>query len=343
MDVKKILIRGPNWVGDAVVAIPAMKAVRERFPDAEITLLVRPWVASLFSSAPFIDKVWSETKPSGVGDWTRITRNIRARRFDLALLLPNSFESALMMFLGGVPRRVGYATDARRWMLTNSIAPGKSGPSGNASRHQVHDYLDLAKVLSAGTDRPSIEIRATPDERTNARELLRSNGIPDGAPFLVLNPGAAYGSAKRWHEDRFADVADILAHELGLQVAFIGSQAERPIADQIRDRMKTAAAVLHGKTSLETLIGVLAESSLMITNDSGPMHIAAALGVPTVAVFGSTDDRVTSPVGRRTRIVKHRVECSPCLLRECPIDHRCMNGVTVDDVCNAARDLVRYA
>jgi heptosyltransferase-2 len=334
MEVEKILIRGPNWIGDAVLAIPAMKAVRKHFPDAEITLLVRPWVAGLFTAAPFIDKVWSEAKPSGVADWSRITKDIRARRFDLALLLPNSFESALMMFLGGVRQRVGYATNGRRWMLTNAVAQGDAG------RHQVQYYLDLVKTVWPGVSQPSIEIQATIEERSDARTLLAAEGIRDGAPFLVLNPGAAYGSAKRWGEDRFAAVADILAAELRLQVALIGSERERPIAEQIQGRMKTRAAVLSGKTSLDTLIGILAESSLMITNDSGPMHIAAALGIPTVAVFGSTDERVTSPSGPRARVVKHPVECSPCLLRECPIDHRCMNGVSVEDVCQAARELL---
>jgi heptosyltransferase-2 len=335
MEARKILIRGPNWVGDAVLAIPALKAVRELFPKSEITLLVRPWVAGLFAAAPFIDKVWSEKKPSSLGDWTRLTRAIRARSFDLALLLPNSFESALMIFLGGVPNRIGYATDARGWMLTTSTAPALG------MRHQVHYYLDLVKLLSGTSDQPSIEIQATNEERINARKLLAAEGISGQDRFLVLNPGAAYGSAKRWHEVRFADVADALAEELDLQVALIGSATERPIAEQIRDRMRRSAAVLSGKTSLETLIGVLAESSLMITNDSGPMHIAAALGVPTVAVFGSTDERVTGPCGPRARVVKHPVDCSPCLLRECPIDHRCMNGVTVADVCNAAKDLLK--
>jgi heptosyltransferase-2 len=334
MKPEKILIRGPNWVGDAVLSIPAMKAVREHFPEAQITLFVRPWVAGLFTSAPFIDKLWSEEKPSSVSSWTRITRDIRGRGFDLALLFPNSFESALMIFLGGVPQRIGYATDARRWLLTVSIAPNKD------PRHQTQYYLDLVKTLSAGTDRPSIEIQATSVERSIARKLLSAEGIPSGAPFLVLNPGAAYGSAKRWHEDRFAGAADSLASEFHLLVVLIGSERERSIAERIRERMKAPTAILNGKTTLETLIGLLAESSLMITNDSGPMHIAAALGVPTVAVFGSTDERVTGPYGPRTRIVKYQVECSPCLLRDCPIDHRCMNGVTVENVCIAARELI---
>lgn len=332
--MKKILIRGPNWVGDAVLAIPAMKAVREYFPEAEITVMVRPWVAGLFRAAPFVDRVWSEPKPAGLSDWTRITRTIRAGGFDLALLLPNSFESALMMFAGGVRQRVGYATDARSWMLTTSINPSSE------VRHQTHYYLDLIKMVTPGGVQPSVEIQATAEEREAAWRLLEAEGIPAGSPFLVLNPGAAYGSAKRWYADRFARVADTLSRELKLTVALIGSEGERGIAEEVARQISGRTSILNGKTSLETLIGVLSESSLMITNDSGPMHIAAALGVPTVAVFGSTDDRVTSPCGARTRIVKHKVECSPCLLRECPIDHRCMTGVKVDDVCRAARELI---
>src|SRR5215467_10437071 len=166
MHAEKILIRGPNWVGDAVLAIPAIKAVREHFSRAEITLLVRPWVAGLFTSAPFVDRVWTEEKPSSPAEWIRITRDIRARKFDVALLLPNSFESALMIFLGGVPRRIGYATDARRWMLTHPMAPHEG------RQHQVQYYLELAKSLSVSMDAPSIEIHATSDERRVARTLL---------------------------------------------------------------------------------------------------------------------------------------------------------------------------
>lgn len=334
MSVNKILIRGPNWVGDSVLAIPAMKAIRAHFSGAEMTLLVRPWVAGIFTSVPFINRVWSEPRPSGFADWSRVTREIRKRGFDLAMLLPNSFESALMVFLGRVPERVGYGTDGRGLLLTSAIAPPRE------TLHQVDYYLALAEAVSASVENPSIGIEATAEERANARKLLRAEGIPEGEPFLVLNPGAAYGSAKRWREDRFARAGDTLAQEMGLRVAIIGSETERLIGEAVRSRMKSNTAVLSGKTSLETLIGVLAESSLMITNDSGPMHIAAALGVPTVAVFGSTDERVTGPYGPRTKIVKHPVECSPCLLRECPIDHRCMERVETEDVCQAARELV---
>jgi heptosyltransferase-2 len=335
MTLNKILIRGPNWVGDAVLAIPAMKAIRERYPEAEITLLVRPWVAGVFTAAPFIDKVWSEPRPAGIGDWLRISRSIREKHFDLALLLPNSFESAAMMFLGRVPQRVGYATDGRSLLLTKSIKPSTE------KRHQVHYYLDLAAAISATTDHPSIEIEASAEEKANARRLLASSGIANNRKFLVLNPGAAYGGAKRWSEERFAEAGDALASELSADVAIIGSETERSIAERIRDRMRSHVAVLNGKTSLETLIGVIADSALVLTNDSGPMHIAAALGVPTVAVFGATDHIATGPYGPRTSIVREPVDCSPCMLRECPIDHRCMTRVSAGAVTRAANELMR--
>jgi heptosyltransferase-2 len=206
--------------------------------------------------------------------------------------------------------------------------------------HQVDYYLNLANALGGLFDRPSTEIRATDEEKLQARKLLSSAGVPDDKPYFVLNPGAAFGSAKRWGEDRFAAVGDALAGEYGFSAVIIGSEVERTIAEQIRSLMKQPVAVLNGRTSLETLIGVLSEAALMVTNDSGPMHIAAALGVPTVAVFGSTDEVVTGPCGPRTWIVKEPVDCSPCLLRECPIDHRCMTRVSVDHVYRAAKEAI---
>jgi heptosyltransferase-2 len=238
-----------------------------------------------------------------------------------------------MIFLGRVPKRVGYATDGRRWLLTNRLTPAR------LKRHQVHYYLDLAAALSANVARPSIEITASEEERAQAAKLLASEGIPSDRRFLVLNPGAAYGSAKRWGEDGFAAAGDALAAELDIDVAIIGSETERSIAEAIQKKMRSRVAVLNGRTSLETLIGVVASASLVLTNDSGPMHIAAALGVPTVAIFGATDDVVTGPIGSRTRVVREPVDCSPCMLRECPIDHRCMTRVSPESVCDAAREV----
>jgi heptosyltransferase-2 len=333
----KIVIRGPNWIGDAILGVPAMKAVRERFPAARITLLVRPWVAGLFHSAPFIDEVWTRPRP-GATEWIKTAREMRRRRFDIALMLPNSFESALTTYLGGVPDRVGYATDRRGWLLNRSVERPRK------KMHQVDYYLNLVDVAFDSPGRPDIApdiaIAATEEELSGARRLLADSGIDATSGFLVVNPGAAFGSAKRWNEERFAAVADRLAGQTSLQVVMIGSESERPIAERIKLLMDESGVVLNGRTDLETLVGVLAQASLMITNDSGPMHMAAALGVRTVAIFGSTDAEVTSPVGPRTRVVHHEVSCSPCLLRECPIDHRCMDAVTVDEVSNAAMELM---
>ena len=331
---EKIVIRGPNWVGDAVLSVPAMKAVRQRFPDAEITLLVRPWVAGLFRRAPFIDHVWTRPGP-GFTRWIDTAREMRRRRFDLALLFPNSFESAWTAFVGGVPSRIGYATDSRSWLLSQPVRlPRDKG-------HQVEYYLGLLEEAFGAGPRPDIRIAANPDEIANAHRLLASHDVDPSAGILALNPGAAFGSAKRWFEDRFAAVADQLGEELNLQIVMVGSANENEIAARIQAAMKRPSAILCGATDLETLLGVLAAASVVVTNDSGPMHMAAALGVPTVAVFGSTDASVTSPVGEWTRLVRHDVACSPCLLRECPIDHRCMDAVTVDEVVAAARAIVR--
>src|SRR5688572_10892865 len=218
MQLNKILLRGPNWVGDAVLAIPAMKAIRTTFPEAEITVLVRPWVAGIFTSAPFVDRVWTEPRPATLGEWLRLARGIREKHFDMALLFPNSFESAAMVFCSRVPKRIGYATDARGWLLTNSIHVSRG------KRHQVDYYLDLVSAVSANVDRPSIEISASPEEKDQARKLLTSAGIRRHERFLILNPGAAYGSAKRWEEDQFAATADALSQEFGMHVVIIGSE-----------------------------------------------------------------------------------------------------------------------
>ena len=332
MEPRSIVIRGPNWVGDAVLSVPAIKAVRARFPHSKITLMVRPWVGGLFRSASFIDEVWLRPRPR-LREWFGAVREVRQREFDLALLLPNSFESALTVFAAGVPVRAGYATDGRGFLLTERV----DRPIEN--RHQVTYYLDLIRSVFGVVEEPTTEIVASEAERDGARQLLESEGLGPEARLLVLNPGAAFGSAKRWHEDRFAQVADKIVEEFQLQTVVVGSASETPIADRIRNRMKHPAVALTGRTDLETLLGVLSLASLMITNDSGPMHMAAALGIPTVAIFGSTDAEVTRPSGPWTHVVKHEVSCSPCLLRECPIDHRCMEAVSVDDVFEAAKSI----
>lgn len=348
MALDRILVRAPNWIGDAVMAVPAIRVLRHTLPQSHITIMGRPWVAGVFQSAEFVDEVWSQTKPTSIADWWRLRREIARRGYAASILLPNSFESALTVYLGRIPERIGYATDGRRLLLTQSPKPP------TVSLHQIEYYLELVAHALVATHRtptawmggwteicgkklPLVQLAASARQTELARELLRSNDIT--GEYVVINPGAAYGSAKRWPDSRFAEAADRIAGNLGLPTVIVGSEGERPIAESIRLAMKTRACVLSGQTTLEALIGVLAGARVMVTNDSGPMHIAAALGTPTVAIFGSTDDRQTGPSGLKTRIVRTAVECSPCLLRECPIDHRCMTRVAPETVAEAALEI----
>jgi heptosyltransferase II len=334
MQLKKILLRAPNWVGDSAVASPAMRAIRAKFPDAEITVMVRPSVTGVFASADFVDHVWTEPRPAGIREWFRIALEVRRRRFDMAVLFPNSFESAAMVFIGGVRQRIGYSMDSRGWMLTRRI------PGEKRKVHHVNYYLELAKAVSADVSNPTMQMTARAEDRAKARKLLAASGIPSDKDFMVLSPGAAFGAAKRWGDHQFAAAADTLAEEFKLAVVIIGSEGERSISDSIRNFMKVPPVILNGKTSLETLIGLIAESKLMLGNDSGPVHLASALGIPAVAVFGATDYIVAAPYGPRGRAVHVPVECSPCWLRECPIDHRCMTRVSPEMVCDAAREVL---
>ena len=287
-----------------MLSVPAIKAVRSHFPDAEVTLLVRPWVAGLFRSASFIDNVWSKPKAKGIGEWIRTAREIRRKRFDLAVLLPNSFEAALTVWAGGIPERVGYRTDGRSLLLTRSVRPSP------ARQHQCSYYLRLVAEAFGPSAEPELRIKPRRTRRPTPGGCWNSRASRRPGVFWSSTLVLPSGGAKRWREDRFAEVADRLADELDLSVAIIGSESERTIGERVRDRMKSGAALLSGLTSLETLVGILAEASLMVTNDSGPMHIGAALGTPTVAVFGSTNAEVTSPVGPNTsgRAARRRLQ-----------------------------------
>ena len=333
MNPHKIIVRAPNWIGDAVLAVPALKAVRERSPDSEITLLVRPWVEGLFRSAPFVDTVWSRPSP-GALRWIATAREIRHRRFDLAILLTNSFESALTVFAAGVPRRAGYLTDRRGPLLNAAI------PLPGTRIHQTQYYLQLIEACLGGGPEPGIDMHVTHTGLASAVQLLDGHGIDTRDRLLILSPGAAFGSAKRWNEERFAALGDRLCRELGFRAAIIGSPSEQALCARISAQMSEPVTQLAGSTDLETLSGVLARADLVVTNDSGPMHMAAALGTPTLGIFGSTDAEVTGPVGSRSQVVRNPVDCSPCLLRECPIDHPCMEGLTVDQAFEAGRALL---
>jgi len=345
-DPAKIMVRATNWVGDAVISLPALEALRERFPHTEIVLVAKPWVSELYSHHPAVNRqiVYdADGKHRGARRFRQLIDALRAEAFDAAILLQNAFHAAWMAWRARVPVRLGYARDGRAALLTDAIEVPPSAAYG----HQAYYYLQL--LFRAGVidkpepARPITEARLVLEnaERAWAANHLRLLGL-EGPRFLVgLNPGAFFGPAKRWLPDRFAALADRLIGALHADVLIFGSPAERPLAEQIARAMKHTPTIVAGETTLRQFMALLAQCRLVVTNDSGPMHLAAALGLAVVAIFGSSDERATGPMSSRARVVKHNVPCSPCLLRECPIDFRCMMGLTVEDVYRAALELVK--
>ena len=339
---QKLMVRATNWIGDAVMSLPALEALRERFPETEIVSVAKPWVSELYSHHPAVDRqiVYEpDGKHHGPRGFWNLVRELRAENFDGAILLQNAFHAAWMAWCARIPVRAGYACEARDGLLTTAVEP--PGPAYYG--HQTYYYLEL--LFRAGLiNRPEAvtEVRLALDkaEKVWAAQALETLGL-HGPRFLVgLNPGAAFGPAKRWPADRFAALADRLVGGLHADVLIFGSASERPLAEEIAREMDHTPTIVAGSTTLRQWMALLERCRLVVTNDSGGMHLAAALGLPVVAVFGSTDADATGPLGSRTRVVRRPVECSPCGLRECPIDFRCMTGVTVEDVYQAALELV---
>ncbi len=328
-------MRATNWVGDAVMSIPALEAIRTRFPKAHITILARPWVAELYQGAAFCDQVLLYTPKSGGGDWLakwKLAKILKGIGFDAALLLPNSFDAAIAPFLAGIPNRIGYARDGRSLLLTQAI----ERPAAASQRHEKFYYLELlhrAGWIDAVPAEAPIRLSVTP--RFEAR------------PMIGLSPGAAYGTAKRWLPERFAEAACALARKLDCDVVVFGARDEADVCETVAQLVRergVAAESRGGKTGLRDFIESAAACRAFLTNDNGAMHIASALGVPTVAIFGATNHTTTGPEGDRAVVVRQAVDCSPyphpCLLRECPIDHRCMAEVSSGRVVEEALKII---
>ncbi len=325
----RILVRATNWLGDAVMCLPALEALRKAHPAAHIAILGPAWIGDLYRGESFCDEAIAYPKERGArnlaGKW-RLARSLRGR-FDVAILLQNAFEAAAFARSAGIPRRVGFDRDARGWLLTEAIPTATVG-------HERFYYLEL--LLRAGL------IGAY-----DAESPIRLNGVARrefGGRVIGVSPGAAFGSAKRWYPERFAEAAAIVAMERGASVALFGSDAERDIVGIVeRDLGARGVAVENyaGRTGLREFMELCAGCELMLTNDSGAMHVAYAVGTLSVTVFGSTDPIGTGPVGEMARIVREPVECSPCKLRECPIDHRCMTRISPQRVAQTALDLLK--
>lgn len=346
----KLLIRAPNWVGDAVMALPALRELRRIFGDSLITLAARPWVAGLFENEGLADNLVPVRDASGFFNRARHfisdANRLRRERFDYAVLLPNSFGSALAARAGGAKKIAGYAADGRRLLLDHVI----SFDPGYKKLHQVRYYLNIAAQIESkltGESRVDFErceprLHVGEEQKDRARFMLERFGAGTGAnehAILAINPGATNSTAKRWPAERFAEIADRLSQRDGFETVIVGAESDTEVAERVAGLMRTSAVVLAGKTSIAELKAVLSCARLVISNDTGAAHVSAALGVPTVVVFGPTEHVSTRPLSQHAAVIRHDVECSPCMLRECPIDHRCMTRLEVEDVYGAARRL----
>jgi heptosyltransferase-2 len=330
---QKILVRATNWVGDAVMSLPALRALRQRFPEAEISILAKPWVAGLYDRETFCDRLIPYTSLA------QAVSDVRPFGFDCAVLLQNAFGAALTAFLARIPERIGYARDGRSPLLTRAIAVPRPGEIPPHERFYYLELLRRAGMIDAIPESTLIRL----DGAGAARDvgLSRFHEMGMGQLVIGVSPGAAFGSAKRWLPERFAESADRIAREFGGTVAIFGSKDERDLCAAVAAAITAPSRNFAGETSLAEFIDLAAACSVYLTNDSGAMHIASALGVPTVAIFGATNDVTTGPTGPLARVIRHPVECSPCLKRECPIDHRCMTRVESARVVEAALNVIR--
>lgn len=336
--IERVVVRGTNWVGDAVLTIPALRELRRVLPRAHITLATRSWAKGLFSDADFLDDLLIYDRGArDIGAVLRQAREWRRRRFDLALLFQNAFEAALISRAARVPLRVGYATDGRRRLLTHPLPL----PLWRGERHEVFYYLNIVAGLETLLDgasnildqEPVFALSVSEARRNLARELLRAEGASlNSIPLVALCPGSTNSRAKRWPAERYAALADMLIENAGAEVALIGSRDEEDVSRVVAARMRRRPVMLTGRTDLAQAVAVLSLADLLVTNDTGPAHISAALERPTLVIFGPTIPATTRPFSASAEIIRRPPDCAPCMLRDCPIDHRCMTAITPEEV-----------
>lgn len=351
MSQYNILIRGVNWIGDAVMTMPAIRSLRKTYPDSKISLLIRPSVSPIFEKDPNIDEIiLYEDRFNGIIGKIKLANRLKKMGFSKAFLFQNAFDAAFITYLARIPERIGYSRDARGFLLTEPIPFDRD----DRKVHHIFYYLNLLKAIGIEADYSDPCIYLSIDERISARDKLLSLK----RPILGMNPGATYGSSKRWFPDRFAEVASWFIKETGGSIAIFGSKNEVDIAEEIEVKLirswedknffsgslnSISFHVMNfaGKTSLRELISLISECDVLVTNDSGPMHIAYAVGTPLVAIFGSTDPELTGPHKDGNIVVKAEIECSPCFERVCNNkDMKCMYAVTSDDVYLGIRDIL---
>jgi len=335
----KILIVAPNWIGDAVLSLPVVDGCGQLWQEAELTVLARTRVAELFEARESEVRVLEYERGNGpqrLSNLMALGRSLRRERFDLAILLPNSLGSAVMTRLAGVPQRLGYSTDGRGWLLTQRLEDRRK----ERGLHQVDYYLGLLRSLGASqVDRiPRLQLKEKCIEM--GLNLLSDMGIDKRELLIGVHPGAAYGETKRWFPERFGAVLGRL-QKSGRRFLLLGGPGEELIAQQISAEMDHPVIDLIGRTTVAEALALIGRCSLFLSNDSGLMHVAAALNIPQVALFGSTDPQKTAPLNNRAVVIHpEHVSCTPCFKRSCPEDLECMKAITVDEVATAAVQLL---
>lgn len=337
--IDRLLIRGTNWIGDVVMTLPALAAIRHQWPQASIAVLAKPWVAEVYRLSPDVDEVIPFAEPGpheGIRGKLRLARELRGRGFAAAILLQNAIEAAILAGLAGIPLRAGYNSDGRGWLLTHSVQRTKAV----RRIHQIDHYLAMVQALGCQPVVREAWLRPGPDYGDTADALCRRFGLDAARPLIGIAPGAAYGPAKKWLPDRFAAVADRLIAATGGQALLFGSGGDRESTAAVAACACSPLIDVAGRTNLKEAISLIARCALFVSNDSGLMHVAGALGIPLVAIFGSTNPVTTAPLGAKSVVIHHAVACSPCLKPVCPTDFRCMERIGVDEVATAAEKLL---
>jgi len=339
----KILIRGTNWVGDAVMSIPALRELRRLFPAAGITLHTRSWAEGIFRDADFVDEILTFDKSnSKIKDAFAQAAELKKHAFDLAVLFPNSFETALVAKAAKIPRRFGYAKEGRSFLLTDAIEI----PAWKNERHEVFYYLNLVAAVeekfygtkTALENEPRVDLRVSEERRGAARLFLQENGFDSSKKTVALGVGSTNSRAKRWQAESYAKLNDLLQSRLNANVALVGAKDEIEISQAVFEKSEKKPIILTGKTNLAEAVAVLSEVDLLVSNDMGLAHIAPAVGTKTLVIFGPTNEKTTQPLG--SGIIRKQVECAPCMLRDCPIDHRCMTQISPREVFEKVEEVL---
>jgi heptosyltransferase-2 len=323
-----ILVKGNNWLGDAVMSLPAIQGLKIYFPKAPVSVLTKENLAPLYESVEAVNEIITYKS------WVGAVRQIKKRKFQACLILPRSFSSALIAAVARIPRRVGYAADRRSLLLNVPVPRGEEF----LKTHRVYYFFNLLRAFGPTPAVPAPKLTVKPDSREWASKALDVNG----RLIVGFNPGAAYGTAKQWYRERYIELGRKLVKGMNAFVIVVGGSAERELGQSIAREIGAHAQSFSGQTNLHQLSALIERCGLFVTNDTGPMHVAAALNRPVVAIFGSTDPITTRPFGNNHIVVRHPVECAPCLKRVCPLGHhQCMDRVSVNEVYDACQRILK--